>query len=232
MRRSIALWTAVALLAAWARPADAAGFAGVWKLTPSANTPQAPSEAILTLKQEGETVSGMLAVEGRQIPLQDVAVKGNELRFKVTTERDGGPITYAIKLTVDGDRLKGTAETPDAPTIEFTGVRQPEAGLSGKWNLTIETPNQTYRPTVTLTQEGEKLSGVFRTENGDEAAVQNGSVKSDAVAFVVELNVGGDALRLEFSGKRVGSGLKGELRVGDFTAPWTGERTDAAPEAE
>jgi hypothetical protein len=133
-----------------------------------------------------------------------------------------------VKATIDGDTLKGTAEGPGPDPIAFMGTRQPGAALTGTWNLTIETQERTYKPTVTLVQEGEKLSGSLRTEEGTEAKLISGSVKGDAIAFVIDLEVGEEVLHLEFSGKRTEKGLKGDLAVNDNTVPWSGERAAVA----
>lgn len=217
---------ALMILLAGSLPAFAhANFAGVWKLVATDPAVSAQTrEASLALTQEGAKVTGTITVDGMEIPIQDAAIQENELRFKAVGRRDGELVTAIIKVTLNGDILQGSAEGPGPEPIRFTGTRQPAATLTGAWSLTIETPNQTYRPTVTLAHEGEKLTGTLRTEEGTEAKLVSGSVKGDEIAFVVDLNVGDQELHLEFSGKRSPTGLKGSLRLGEQNYPWSGAR--------
>jgi hypothetical protein len=236
MRRTFAMllaWLGLVSLLASSRPAGAAAVTGTWKLTLEAKN--APVEVLLKLNQEGEKVTGTATgPDGKELPIQDGTLKGSDLQFAVSVEHDGAPVKHTIKATLNGDSLKGSVDGfPDGP-IACTGTRQaadaPQT-LAGTWNLTIEATNQTYRPTVTLAQEGEKLTGTFKTEDGMEVKVMNGSLKGDAVSFAVNLTVNGMELHLEFTGKRDGKGLKGDLHVGDMTVPWSGERA-AAPAAK
>jgi hypothetical protein len=209
------------------RVAIAAEVAGTWKLT--VETPNGTSERVLKLKQEGEKLTGTITGrEGNEIPIQEGTLKGNDLQFTITFERNGEQVKRTYKGTLSGDSVKGTIEGGDNPR-SFTGARQAAAteaaeAISGTWNLTIEATDHTYRPTVTLAQEGEKLTGTLKTEDGTEAKVMNGSLKGDAISFVVDLTVNGQELHLEFSGKRNGKAFKGDLHVGDRTMPWSGER--------
>jgi hypothetical protein len=229
MIRRLGIALALMTLAPAGNAVAAANVGGVWKLI-AVNPPEdVPArEGLLTLKQEGETITGTIAVRDRVIAIREAVLQENDLRFKVSAEQDGVTITVAVKATIDGDSLKGTAEGAAPAPIAFTGTRHPAAAITGAWNLTVETPNQTYRPTVTLTQEGEKLTGSLRTEDGVEAKLVSGSVKGDAVSFVVDLTIGDQDLHLEFGGVRSGNGLKGDLRVGDQSYPWKGERAQTA----
>lgn len=229
MRRTCAMllaWLGLVSLLGSPRPAGAAAVTGTWKLT--LETKNAPVAVILKLNQEGEKLTGTATgPDGKELPIQDGTLKGSDLQFAVSVEHDGAPVKHTVKAMLNGESLKGSVDGfPDGP-IAFTGARQAAEAteaLPGAWNLTIEATNQTYHPTVTLAQEGEKLTGTLKTEDGTEAKVMNGSLKGDAVSFVVDLTINGRDLHLEFTGKRNGKGLKGDLHVGDMTVPWSGER--------
>lgn len=209
----------------------AANFAGVWKLLPTNAPDESPKEAVLSLKQEGEKITGTVTADGKELTIQEATIQGNDLKFTVVAERDGVKEEVTIKVTLNGDTLKGSAQVEER-TLEFTGARTPSAApaaaLAGAWSLTIETPNRTYKPTVTLAQDGEKLTGSMRTEEGVDAKLVSGSAKGDAIAFAIDLDVNGQTMHLEFSGKRTESGLKGEMRVDDQNFPWTGTRAVTA----
>jgi hypothetical protein len=220
----------LALFLTPARPAVAASFAGTWKL--SVENPNGVTTPILKLKQEGEKLTGTIAGrDGRETPVAEVTVNGNALQFTFRIEREGQTLKRTVKATIDGDKIKGVIEGGTEPR-PFTGEREvavvDTSSLSGTWQLVIETPDRTYRPTVTLTQEGEKLTGTLKTQDGQEAKLVSGSVKAQDVQFVVDLKVGDQDLHLEFVAKRDGKGLKGDLNVNGMAVPFTAERATAA----
>jgi hypothetical protein len=231
MRRTFPIllgWLAMVLLLGLPRAAGAAEVSGTWKLT--VTTKDSTADVTLKLKQDGEKVSGTVTgQEGKEYPIQDGMLKGNDLQFTVMAEHNGAPARYTIKAVLNGDSLKGTAEV-EGETHNFTGTRQaaaPADSLTGAWNLTVEAPNQTYHPTVTFAQDGEKLAGTFKTEEGTETKVMEGSLKGDAISFAVDLTLNGRDLHLVFTGTRNAKGLKGDLHVGDMTVTWSGERAPA-----
>lgn len=233
MRRWLAIGvTLIGLVLAGDRPAAAAGFGGVWKLTP--NTPPAadtpnPREAILTLKQDGEKMTGTLVAQGKERPIYDAVVKGNELQLKVNVEEAGETKTVTLRATLEGDSLKGTVEGARPASIAFTGARQPERGLAGTWTLTITTPEKAHKPTLTIALEGEKLTGTLRPEDGAEIPLLAGSVQGETIRFEIEITANGEQLHPRFTGQRTEKGLEGTVTVGDQSFPWTGERAAAPP---
>ncbi len=68
--------------------------------------------ALLTLKVDGETLTGTFDFDGRKLEISNGTVKGNELKFTVKRERpSGGTMVYEMAGTVDGDSIKGTTKT-------------------------------------------------------------------------------------------------------------------------
>jgi SAM-dependent methyltransferase len=76
-------------------------------------TPQGDVEANLTLKTEGQRLSGtFLFGENRRLEIQDGTAEGKNLRFTVTRDRpQGGVMVYKMTGTVEGDQIKGKTET-------------------------------------------------------------------------------------------------------------------------
>lgn len=99
---SLCLFAAVVCLAA--------DVSGEWNFTMP--TPQGEMGALLTLKADGETLTGTFDFEGRKLEISNGTVKGNELKFTVKRERpSGGTMVYEMTGTVDGDSIKGTTKT-------------------------------------------------------------------------------------------------------------------------
>jgi hypothetical protein len=84
---------------------------GKWKWTVTRNNQS--RDTILTLKQDGEKVTGTLSGrrEGQETEISDGKIKGNELSFTITRDTNNGKVTQKYAGKVDGDAIKGTIET-------------------------------------------------------------------------------------------------------------------------
>jgi hypothetical protein len=95
--------------------------------------------------------------------------------------------------------------------------------LTGKWVFTVETDAGTGTPTVTLKQEGEKLTGHYSSQVLGEADL-TGSVKGQQFAFTFTANAQGTSLDVKYTGTienkdaLKGSVDLGGLGSGTFTA--------------
>ena len=85
--------------------------------------------------------------------------------------------------------------------------------LSGTWKLSIPSSGAVSEETATLElkHRGRKLSGVFRSENGD-GKITNGSATTDSIRFTVAIGAGADTLELRFQGRLEGDRLTGTLK--------------------
>ena len=116
---TICLLAAAALLAA--------DVSGTWNY--KMPTPDGEMAATLTLKVDGETLTGTFEFEGgRKLEITNGTVKGNELKFTVKRDRpSGGFMTYEMTGTVEGDTIKGATKTQmdgqDA-TSEWSATRK------------------------------------------------------------------------------------------------------------
>ena len=83
---------------------------------------------------------------------------------------------------------------------------QAPANVTGKWLFTVETSAGSGMPTVTLKQEGEKLTGHYSSPQLGEADL-TGSVKGAAITFAFGTDVQGTHLDVTYSGTIDGQGL-------------------------
>lgn len=114
MKARAGVWIAVACVAAlngWCAAADEKkeGVTGTWKWELSFN--DNALKFTLKVKQDGDKLIGVLLGprEGVERKVEDGKVKGEEVFFKVTGERDGNKFTVKYKGKVDGDTIKGKA---------------------------------------------------------------------------------------------------------------------------
>jgi imidazolonepropionase-like amidohydrolase len=86
---------------------------GKWEYT--AETPMGASDGTMTITKNGDEYGGTMtfgmAGANNQLPLRDVVVEGNSLRFAVMIEMGGQSISLRINGTVEGDNFRGTMDT-------------------------------------------------------------------------------------------------------------------------
>jgi hypothetical protein len=73
--------------------------------------------------------------------------------------------------------------------------------LTGNWQFSVVTENGTGTPAVTLTQQGQKLTGTYESRMMGSRAF-SGTVKGDSVTLTLEAN-GPDGVALVFKGRVV-----------------------------
>ena len=82
------------------------------------------------------------------------------------------------------------------------------ADITGKWTAQVPgRDGQTREQTFTFKVEGEKLTGTT-TGRGGEVAITDGTVKGDAIAFTVVMNMQGNEVKLLYKGTVAGDEIK------------------------
>jgi zinc protease len=109
--------------ASFANTGAAANVEGKWNLTIDAQGQQIP--VTMTLKKEGDKVSGSLDSMMGKGEIGEVKVNGNKITAVAKAEMGGQTHEMTIAGTVDGDSMKGTLTIPmpGAPPFSFTGTR-------------------------------------------------------------------------------------------------------------
>ena len=97
--------------------------------------------------------------------------------------------------------------------------------LTGTWVFTIMSEAGSGEPTVTLKQDGEKLTGHYSSMLVGEADLK-GTVKGQAIEFTVSADLGGMPIEFKFAGTIENKdSLKGKLDTGGLgDATFTGKR--------
>ena len=95
--------------------------------------------------------------------------------------------------------------------------------VTGQWTFTVQTDAGGGTPTVTLKQDGEKLTGHYSSQNLGEADL-TGSVKGQEIKFTFNADAQGTSLTVTYTGtienkdSMKGSVDLGGLAQGTFTA--------------
>jgi len=96
----------------------AASATGTWTWTTPGRDGGEGRKMTLTLKQDGEKLTGKLSSPGRdgaaarETEISDGTVKGSEVAFSVTREFNGNKMTSKYTGKVSGDTITGKSETP------------------------------------------------------------------------------------------------------------------------
>jgi hypothetical protein len=107
-----------------------------------------------------------------------------------------------------------------------------QSNPTGAWDLTIDTPQGANTVTLTLKQDGDKLTGDLASQMGSTPVT--GTISSNAVALIANIDIQGNSLEMGINGKVDADTLNGSVKFGDFGEfPFTGKRAGggAAPVA-
>ncbi len=99
--------------------------------------------------------------------------------------------------------------------------------VSGNWDLKVETPQGTATPSISLKQQGEKLSGTYTGRMGETAL--EGTIKDSNIRFSVKLKFQDQEFAVSYSGKVEGDAMAGTVQFDDSNSgKWTALRKTAA----
>jgi len=203
--------------------------AGTWKWTLSEQT----GETILTLKQEGEKLTGSYTNQFGKAEIKDGTLKGSDVSFKVKRDFNGQEFVIKYSGKLAGDKITGKAEfdiNGETRALDWEAKREAAkaASATGNWNTAlILGDGNRIEGTLKLKQDGEKLTGAT-VRNDNETAIQDGKIAGDQVSFTVVREREGRKVTAKYKGKITGDSVKGTVESdwsGDWqTLDWEGTR--------
>jgi hypothetical protein len=104
----------------------------------------------------------------------------------------------------------------------YTNAQAAKVNVTGKWLFNVETGAGSGTPTMTFTQDGEKLTGKYQGQFGE--ADLTGTVKGQDIAFSFNVDAQGTAVNFKYTGTIENKdALKGKVDIvglgeGTFTA--------------
>lgn len=99
---------------------------------------------------------------------------------------------------------------------------QAPAKVAGVWKMTMQGHRGPVTQTMTLKQDGEKITGTIRAARGEGHL--EGTVKGNKIEFTVKRkNAYGDFTE-QFQGTVQGDSMKGSMKMFRFAVDWTAER--------
>jgi hypothetical protein len=82
----------------------------------------------------------------------------------------------------------------------FVAAPASAATVDGKWTGMIDTPMGTLPVGFTFKADGADLAGSSTGPDGSETAIKNGKVDGDKISFSVDVDFGGMAFSLSYTG--------------------------------
>ncbi len=158
---------------------------GDWDVT--IVSPQGSNTSRVTLKQDGDKVSGLFKSPAGELPFEGGTLTGNELKFEFTVNFQGNPLPITLTGKVDGATITGKADfggfaegdwsgkkvdAASAAAVAAPAAAAPAAssaaktGVSGKWDLTIKTQMGDLPATAEFMDAGGQITGTLMGPQG------------------------------------------------------------------
>ncbi|MEU9194499.1 hypothetical protein [Streptomyces hundungensis] len=94
---------------------------GTWNL--SISTPIGKIKAVVELRVQDGTLTGVAHGAGEEVPHVDIALDGDRLTWKQAVTKPVR-LNLAFDVAVDGDTLRGTSKAGRLPSSKVTGTRR------------------------------------------------------------------------------------------------------------
>ncbi|MGH9942253.1 MAG: amidohydrolase family protein, partial [Pyrinomonadaceae bacterium] len=205
----------------------------------------------LTLRQEGERLSGAIAGDFGSAQIANASVgQTGDLKFTANITTPAQTTEATFSGTVRGEEMSGTVTFPGGTPGSFSGTRQgggapqaPPTGqrqsppndatppsaagagidLTGTWTLQIAIEGQTIPATLTLRQSGSTLTGTLSSVFGSSEI--SGTHGADGFRFTTTVNIDGQPTSVSFSGTVAGGNqISGSATSALGAASFTGTK--------
>lgn len=214
--------------------------AGAWEIT--FQGPLGANTVGLTLKQDGDKVSGVLESPMGAVPITGT-VTGSDVAMVAAMKVQGMSLQLGLKGKLEGADLNGTVAFGDFGEFPFTGKRPGGAAqataaapaavvpaaagsdASGKWNITLKLGAVgDFLLTADLKQDGQNVTGTLGSQAGDVQVKGTMTGASLKLEFTAETPQG--ALPITITGDLEAAGFAGKASLaGMGEADWVGVRT-------
>ncbi|MFL6332014.1 MAG: amidohydrolase family protein [Pyrinomonadaceae bacterium] len=205
--------------------------------------------ATLTLRQQGESLTGSLQGQLGSGTIASGTLTGSEINFTVpiTLPAPASQTTDAIFTgTLSGNEMRGTVQVVGRGAGTFTGTRAggppagrgvgeaaqgggaqtPAAGaLAGTWSITTTAGSQQIPGTLTLQQQGTRVTGRVETPFGTADITDGSATGGGGFRIATTLNIEGQSTDLTFEGTVSGNQMSGTVTSARGSFPFSGTRT-------
>ena len=97
--------------------------------------------------------------------------------------------------------------------------------ITGDWDITVVSPQGSNTTPATFTQDGEKVTGIFKSPQG-QLPFDSGKMTGNDVTFTFTVNFQGTPLPITLTGKVDGASMAGSADFGGFAqGEWSAKRS-------
>lgn len=174
--------------------------------------------------KEGKITGTSVSRKGSEAPLTNIVVKGDRVSFDVVRDYLGDKVVTRYAGRISGDTIRGTITSKsngEEQTYDWEATRP--SGLNGAWKWNVNFGRRAVELTMTLKQDGEKLTGKIRGGGGGntESEIHRGKVKDGNVSFETErTNREGIKRVTRYHGKVADDTITGKVEA-NFGGEWT-----------
>jgi hypothetical protein len=216
--------------------------AGDWDLT--IESPQGARTVLVSLKQEGEKLTGAFKSPNGELPLSGT-LTGSDVKLTFSINMQGVPLDINMTGKVEGESFAGKADfggfaegtfsakrpattaagssTPPAPAPAAPSTAAPTAGYGGTWEVVVKTANGDIPATATITDEGGKITGTFSTQMGDLPVT--GTVEGKTLKLTMTARMPQGEIPVALTGDVEGDAVvNGKAEFGGMVGEWTAKK--------
>jgi hypothetical protein len=244
MKSVRASFVAVSFVLSLASGALAQSPAGAWELT--VDTPQGPNTSTLTLKLDGDKLSGDLATQMGSTPVTgtfsagtvaataNLDIQGTSLQLGINGKVDADTMTGSVKFGDFGEfpftaKRPGAGATASAPAAAAAPAARPAApgsvtDATGKWDIVITIEGAGEFPVqADFKQNGSKITGTFSGPAGD--VTLQGTMTGSSLKMEFEVDTPQGKMPIVMTGDLAPDGFTGKASLaGMGEANWKGTR--------
>ena len=101
-----------------------------------------------------------------------------------------------------------------------------QTNITGDWDVTVVSPQGPNTTPVTFKQEGDKVSGMFKSPQGT-LPFDSGKITGNDLTFTFTISFQGNSLPITLTGKVDGASMAGAADFGGFAqGEWSAKRSD------
>lgn len=210
---------------------------GDWEL--AVTMPQGPNTVDLSIKQDGDKLTGTLKTPLGSLPVAGTLSDG-VVTLAAAVKLQGNGIDLGLNGKVNGEALTGTVKLGDFGEFPFTGKRAvkiaaatappplPPSGAdaadaTGSWDITLSIGGGQVPASATLKQEGGQVTGTLKTPLGDTPV--RGTMVGKALRLEFSATTPQGTIPVTLTGDLDEKGFTGKMNItGMGEADWTGTR--------
>lgn len=107
--------------------------------------------------------------------------------------------------------------------VAAPGIAAQSVNVTGKWILDVQTDAGSGTPALTFKQDGEKLTGHYSGQLGENEVT--GTIKGNAITFGFQGDFGGQTLKVTYTGTVEKDTMKGTVDLGGMASgTFTGKK--------